>query len=69
MALDSGKIRDGAALKDLFLGLLKDKPVAVYSNTGIKHLFCGMLWNCKDMIPGYMLEITGKSLIYALLDP
>jgi thiosulfate/3-mercaptopyruvate sulfurtransferase len=53
--LDSGKIKDGAALKDLFAGLHKDKPVAVYSNSGIK---ASLLW--------YALELQGyDSRLYA----
>jgi len=53
--LDSGKIKDGAALKDLFAGLHKDKPIAVYSNSGIK---ASLLW--------YALELQGyESRLYA----
>ena len=39
--LDNGKIKNGAALKDLFSGLGKDKPIAVYSNSGLK---ASLLW-------------------------
>ena len=53
--LDNGKIKNGAALKDLFLGLGKDKPIAVYSNSGIK---ASLLW--------YALEQEGyNSRLYA----
>ncbi|MCX6680369.1 MAG: rhodanese-like domain-containing protein [Methanothrix sp.] len=53
--LDSGKIKDEAALKDLFVGLHKDKPIAVYSNSGIK---ASLLW--------YALELQGyESRLYA----
>jgi thiosulfate/3-mercaptopyruvate sulfurtransferase len=53
--LDGGKIKDEAALKDLFAGLRKDKTVAVYSNSGIK---ASLLW--------YVLELQGyESRLYA----
>ena len=39
--LDNGKIKNGAALKDLFTGLGKDKPIAVYSNSGLN---ASLLW-------------------------
>lgn len=53
--LDSGKIKDGAALQDLFAGLRRDKPVVVYSNAGIK---ASLLW--------YALELEGyNSRLYA----
>jgi thiosulfate/3-mercaptopyruvate sulfurtransferase len=39
--LDNGKIKNGAALKDLFTGLGKDKPIAVYSNSELK---ASLLW-------------------------
>jgi thiosulfate/3-mercaptopyruvate sulfurtransferase len=53
--LDRGKIKDEAALMDLFAGLRKDKPVAVYSNSGIK---ASLLW--------YALELQGyESRLYA----
>jgi thiosulfate/3-mercaptopyruvate sulfurtransferase len=53
--LDRGKIKDEAALMDLFAGLRKDKPVAVYSNSGVK---ASLLW--------YALELGGyDSRVYA----
>jgi thiosulfate/3-mercaptopyruvate sulfurtransferase len=53
--LDRGKIKDEAALMDLFAGLRKDEPVAVYSNSGIK---ASLLW--------YALELQGyESRLYA----
>jgi len=57
--LDRGKIKDEAALKDIFTGLRKDKPVAVYSNSGIK---ASLLWYALEL-RGYdsrlMRETTG----------
>jgi thiosulfate/3-mercaptopyruvate sulfurtransferase len=53
--LDRGKIKDEAALKDLFSSLRKDEPVAVYSNSGLK---ASLLW--------YALELRGyDSKLYA----
>lgn len=53
--LDHGKIKDEAALKDLFSSLRKDEPVAVYSNSGLK---ASLLW--------YALELRGyDSRLYA----
>jgi 3-mercaptopyruvate sulfurtransferase SseA len=53
--LDGKKIKDESALRDLFAGLRRDKPVVVYSNTGIK---ASLLW--------YALEQEGyDSRLYA----
>lgn len=47
--LDGKKIKDEAALKKLFAGLGKDKPVVVYTNTGVK---ASMVWFALDTL-GY----------------
>lgn len=53
--LNGGKIKEEPALKDLFAGLSKDKPVAVYSNAEAK---ASLVW--------YALELEGfNSRLYA----
>ena len=47
--LDGKRIKDEAALKNLFSGLSKDKPVVVYTNTGVK---ASMVWLALNLL-GY----------------
>lgn len=47
--LDGKEIKDEAALKKLFAGLAKDRPVVVYTNTGVK---ASMVWFSLDLL-GY----------------
>ncbi len=56
--LNGSKINDKVALTDLFIGLNKDKPVVVYTNTGVK---ASLLW--------FALELEGyDARIYSWAD-
>ncbi|MDD1753340.1 MAG: sulfurtransferase [Methanotrichaceae archaeon] len=51
--IQSGKIKDEAALKELFGMLSKDKPVVIYTNTGVK---ASMVWFVLSLL-GYDARI------------
>jgi thiosulfate/3-mercaptopyruvate sulfurtransferase len=51
--LDGKRIKDEAALQELFSSLQKDKPVAVYTNTGVK---ASMTWLALTLL-GYDARI------------
>jgi thiosulfate/3-mercaptopyruvate sulfurtransferase len=51
--LDGKRIKDEAALKPLFSSLEKDRPVVVYTNTGVK---ATMIWLALDLL-GYDARI------------
>ena len=51
--LDGKRIKDEAALEQLFSSLEKDRPVVVYTNTGVK---ATMIWLALDLL-GYDARI------------
>jgi len=53
LILDGKRIKDEAALEQLFSSLEKDRPVVVYTNTGVK---ASMIWLALDLL-GYDARI------------